>query len=99
MVFRAKYGRGDDLAGLMKEMYPKFSARMGIAAARLYTDVTGPMFSVITEVDFADGAAYAAASAHNPEMFADPEFQSWFARMAEVTESGETQLLNMERLA
>lgn len=98
MTFHAKYGHGDELVALFKEMYPKLSAQQGSSGARLYTDATGPMFSVIMESDFNDVTGYAASVKANAALFADPEFQAWFGRMEKVTDGGETQLFNMERL-
>jgi quinol monooxygenase YgiN len=99
LVFRAKYGHGDELAGLFKEWFGKMAAQAGLVGARVYTDATGPMFSVIAESDFNDMAAYASFSSQDQEMYRDPEFQKWFARMQELTEHGERQLFHMERLA
>ncbi len=99
LTFRAKYGHGDELVGLLKEMFAKMGDQGGIAGARIYTDATGPMFSIVNEMDFADMAAYAAFFTADQTMYSDPEFQAWFARMQELTETGERQLLNMERLA
>ena len=98
MLFRAKYGHGDELVGLFKEFYAKMAAQTGMSGARIYTDATGPMFSVVLESDYADLGAYAKSSANDQAMFADPDFQRWFGRMQEITEGGEKQLLNMEAL-
>jgi hypothetical protein len=70
-----------------------------MSSARLYTDATGAMFTVVAESDFPDVSAYAAFLQQDQSMYADPEFQQWFARMQEVTEGGERQLFNMEVLA
>ncbi|OAI39429.1 hypothetical protein AYO38_07670 [bacterium SCGC AG-212-C10] len=99
LTFRAKYGHGDELVALFKEMFASVAAQQGVVGARIYTDATGPMFSVINEMDFVDRAAYASAFSSENEMYAEPEFQAWFARMQAITESGERQLLNMEKLA
>ena len=97
LSFRAKYGRGDELVQLLKATFGKFVSPE-VAGGRLYTDATGPMFSVIAESDFADMAAYAKFQASAGEMFANPEFQAQFAKMTECTESGERQLFNSEPL-
>jgi hypothetical protein len=98
LTFRAKYGHGDELVALFKEWFGKMAGPMGVASARLYTDATGPMFSVIAESDFADMAAYAAFFQQDTSMYADADFQGWFARMTAITESGDRQILNMEQL-
>jgi quinol monooxygenase YgiN len=98
LTFRAKYGHGDELTGLFREWFKKMAKQAGMTSARLYTDATGPMFTVVAESDFADMAAYAAFFAQDQSMYADPEFQGWFAKMAEATESGDRQLFNMDQL-
>jgi len=60
MTFRAGYGKGDDLVALFKEQADGLFSNPLVLGARLYTDLTGPMFSVIVESDFADMEAYAA---------------------------------------
>jgi quinol monooxygenase YgiN len=99
LTFRAKYGHGDELVALFKEFYRTQTAGSGITGARIYTDVTGPMFSVVVESDFADLAALAAYEASSAQMYGTAEFQGWFGRMMQVTEAGERQLLNCEVLA
>lgn len=99
LTFRAKYGQGDELVSLFKEWYAKTGKDSGIIGARLYTDATGMMFTVVGEFDFPDMAAYAKFFSADQAMYSDPDFQSWFSRMVAATESGERQLLNLERLA
>ena len=98
LTFRAKYGHGDELTALLHEWFPSMAKQSGIAAARVYADVTGPMFTVVTESDFADFAAYATFFSQDEAMYSDASFQSWFERMTAATESGERQLYRMESL-
>jgi hypothetical protein len=65
---------------------------------RLYTDLTGGMFTVQLEMEYADLAAFAAADMAQRGDFGTSEFQQWFARMVAVTERGERQLLNVETI-
>lgn len=99
MTFQAKYGHGDELVALFKEFFATQTADSGILGARIYTDATGPMFTVVVESDFADMSAQAAFEAKSREMYGQADFQEWFGRMMQVTERGERQLLNMERLS
>ena len=98
LTFRAKYGQGDELTGLFREWYAKMAKQAGLAGARLYTDATGPMFSIVFESDFADMAAWATFFSQDQSMYSDAEFQAWFAKMSSVTESGDRQLFIMETL-
>lgn len=98
MTFQAKYGQGDDLVQLMKQSMTEMP--MGeTAGARLYTDMTGKMFTVVMEIDYADLAAYARSSEEGMEQYNQASFQDWFGKMVAITEGGERQLFNSEKLA
>jgi hypothetical protein len=94
LTFQAKYGKGDDLVALFKESMTSMTE--GATGIRCYTDATGTMFTVAIEIDYPDLAAWQAAN--GPGMYDDPEFETWFGRMVEVTERGERQLFNSETL-
>ncbi len=96
--FRAGYGKGDELVALFKEQANGLFSNPLILAARLYTDLTGPMFSVIVESDFADMEAFTAFMKQDMAEYGTKDFQQWFSRMMAVTEGGERQLLNSEKL-
>ena len=97
LTFRAKYGQGDALVALMKESFDIVNSA-DYVGARIYTDHTGPMFTVAMEIDHADIAAYAKSSMSDGTDYASSEFQKWFARMVECTEMGERQLFNSEKI-
>lgn len=96
--FRAGYGKGDELVALFKEQADGLFAQPTALGVRLYTDLTGPMFSVIVETDFADLDAYAAFMKQDMAEYGTKDFQEWFGRMMAVTEYGERQLLNSEKI-
>ncbi len=96
LSFRAGYGKGDTLVALFREQATGLFSNPLVLGARLYTDLTGPMFSVIVESDFADLDAYAAFMKQDMAEYGTQDFQEWFGRMMAVTESGERQLLNSE---
>lgn len=101
LSFRAKYGRGDELVALMKAFSTDVAPAIGAGAAamkRIYTDHTGPMFTVQGEVEYADLRAYAEATLSETTQYGSAAFQQWFAKMVACTESGERQLLNLEVL-
>ena len=98
LSFRAKYGQGDALVALMKENLKAMPPSATVVGARLYTDFTGPMFSVVFELDHADLKAYAANTQQETQDFGSQEFQAWFAKMIECTEAGERQLFNSEKV-
>ena len=99
LTFRAKYGQGDALVQLMKDSMQLMPMPAGAQGARLYTDRTGPMFTVVVEFDHADLQSYASSGMAEGADYATKEFQDWFSKMVAVTEVGERQLLNMEKLA
>ena len=96
LTFQARYGQGDALVSLMKEAPDMGSAE--IVGQRIYTDFTGRMFTVALEIDYADFDAYVRATKQQQTEYADPGFGEWFGRMVQVTEHGERQLFNTERL-
>ena len=99
MVFQARYGRGDELVAWLKEIYDASpSMAEDVLGARIYTDVTGTMFTVVAESDYASLEALAAANAKQIAEYATADFQQRFARMTELVERGERQLLNCERI-
>ncbi len=99
LTFRAKYGHGDELVALFKEWHNTMARDLGAAGHRIYTDATGPMFTVAVETDFADMAAYGAYTAKAGQVYGEPRFADWFGRMQQVTEHGERQIFNLETLA
>lgn len=81
-VFNAKYGHGDELVGLFREMKEMGSIPSGF---RVLVDASGPFFQVITEMEMADFTAWQNFTA--AEM-AHPDFAAWFGRMMPLVESG-----------
>jgi quinol monooxygenase YgiN len=98
LSFRAKYGQGDTLAALVRENVQTMPPPAGVVGVRLYTDFTGPMFTVVFEIDHADMDAYMKDTQAQAAEFGLKEFQEWFAKMVACTEVGERQLFNSEKL-
>jgi hypothetical protein len=92
-VFQAKYGRGDELVQLFKEIY-KLMEQEGMAGdAMLMTDLSGPFFTVVTEQKVESLEAFFAEMR---EGFSRPEFGEWFAKTAELIESGRREFYTIE---
>jgi len=98
LTFRAKYGQGDQLVALLKENLETMPMAGNVQGVRIYTDATGPMFTVAFEVDHPDLQTFAANTAAQESDYAKKEFQDWFAKMVACTESGERQLFNCEKI-
>ncbi len=95
LTFRAKYGQGDALVELFKESSTRFPVLAASGARRIYTDATGPMFTVQVEQEFPDLADYARFMVEDTALYGTADFQDWFARMMACTESGERQLFTV----
>jgi hypothetical protein len=85
-VFQANYGRGDELVALFKE----FNSRMQEAEGtfrpfRILTDVTGPFFTVVTEIEVESLAEWETTFSTS---MAQPWMAEWFGRMMPLVDSG-----------
>lgn len=89
-VFQAKFGKGDELVALFKE---NLEAWGGQRNGRILTDVSGPFFTVVTEEEVESLSAWEETLS---EVFADPEFEAWFARMLPLVESGSREFYTIE---
>lgn len=98
LTFQARYGHGDELVALFKDFLATQGQALGMTGGRIYTDLTGEMFTLQMETEFADLAAYAAFMARDQEQFASQTFQEWFAKTLPLTDGGSRQLLNVERV-
>jgi len=88
-VLQAKYGKGDVLVQLLKEgraMWP------GGRNARLLTDLSGPFFTVVSDVEY---DSFGAWEADAQAMFGDSRFAAWFERMTPLVESGRREFYNL----
>ncbi len=85
-VFRAKYGRGDELVVLFQELNARMREAGGTAPRfRILTDVSGPFFTVVTEVEVESLAAWEGSFR---ESMARPWMGEWFSRMMPLVEAG-----------
>ena len=82
-VFQAKYGKGNDLVALIREANKLWPTRG--QNFRILTDLSGQFFTVVTEVDIENLAAFEAAS---QATFSDERFPAWFERMTQLVEGG-----------
>jgi hypothetical protein len=91
-VFQAKYGKGGDLVALFKEAQARWpdATKYG---RRILTDASGPFFTVVTETEVENLAAWEQLLA---EVFTNPDFGEWFGRMAPLVESGRREFYNIE---
>ncbi len=82
-TFQAKYGKGDELVAILKEM--NSPSAMPQNRGRILTDASGQFFTVIHEFEVESLSAW-------ERMFCEtsgrPEFGQWFARTVPLIESG-----------
>lgn len=93
-VFSAKYGRGDELVALFQEFNTRMQQEVDGTAPRfrILTDATGPFFTVVTEVEVKNFAAWEGPFR---EAMARPWMGEWFGRMMPLVESGRREFYNV----
>jgi hypothetical protein len=96
-VFQAKYGKGDELVALFKEARERMqtsgtAASPGERSWRLLTDASGPFFTVVTEFEVENFAAW---ERWFQATMAQPEMGEWFSRMVPLVESGSREFYNI----
>lgn len=93
-VFQAKFGRGDELVQAYKEMFTQMEGGPGgVRGARLLTDLSGPFFTIVMELEFDSLGAW---EEFRQQLFTRPEFGESFARSADAIESGRADLYTLE---
>lgn len=81
-VFQAKYGKGDELVQLLKEVRDAWPyAQRG----RIMTDLSGQFFTVVSETEY---ESFSAWEADAQAILSDPRFATWFERMVPLVEGG-----------
>jgi hypothetical protein len=91
-VFQAKYGKGGELVALLKEAREAWPESQAYGY-RILTDASGPFFTVITETEVPSLAEW---EKRIKEIFTNPDFAKWFARMEPLVESGRREFYNIE---
>ncbi|MBX6342915.1 MAG: hypothetical protein IRY97_10690 [Thermomicrobiaceae bacterium] len=89
-VFQAKYGRGDELVALIREMNERM--RPDRQQGTILTDASGRFFTVVSEFEVESLADWERMTG---EIFSDPEFNEWFQRMVPLVESGRREFYNV----
>lgn len=92
-VFQAKYGKGDELVRLFKEIYEMMGKESVRGDTMVLTDLSGPFFTVVTETKVESIEAFFA---NMREGFSRPEFAEWFERTTSLIESGRREFYTIE---
>jgi len=92
-VFQARYGRGDELVALFQELNTRMREADETASPfRILTDATGPFFTVVTESEVENFAAWEEGFSEAMER---PWMDEWFSRMTPLVESGSREFYNI----
>lgn len=89
-VFQAKYGKSGELVALFQEAREQWPANY---ADRVLTDAGGPFFTVVVETEAENLADWERRLAN---IFDQPQFTDWFARMQPLIESGQREFYSIE---
>jgi hypothetical protein len=87
MVFQVKFGKMDEVLAGMAQMRA-LGEQLGLPRPRLMTDLGGPMFTFVQEVEVASLDQWQQQSQN---LFRDPQWQAATANMPDVFESGRTE--------
>ena len=91
LVLRGKFGQSDAIVRSFQEWKARIGAGFG-APIRLLVDVTGPLFTVVVEIEYRDLAHFDELQRREQELYGGAEFEEWFAGWSAVTESGTREL-------
>jgi hypothetical protein len=92
-VFQAKYGRGNDLVNLFKELNTRMREEDGAAPYfRILTDASGRFFTVVTEIEVGSFADWEGSFR---TLMDRPWMGDWFERMMPLVESGSREFYNV----
>ncbi len=93
VVFQAKYGKGDELVRLFKQMSREAPASATGQNFRVLTDRSGPFFTVVIEMVWESLAEWEKGFA---QMFSDRNTQDLMERSTPLIESGRREFYNIE---
>ena len=92
-VFQAKYGQGDAVVAAFKTGLAQAGADEGVRRWRLLTDLSGPFFTIVLELEVESLAAWAEVRAHQGENEAISEA---FGKTADLIAGGRLELYTVE---
>ncbi len=93
IVFQAKYGKGDELVALMKQMSKEMPSSGTGRNFRVLTDRSGTFFTVVIEMEWESLAEWEKGFA---QMFSDRKAQESMDRSIALIESGRREFYNVE---
>ena len=93
-VFQAKFGRGDAMVKAYKEIGALIREELPqVRRSRVLTDLSGPFFTIVNELEFESLAAWEAS---RPAIFSSRAFGELMARTGDTIESGHAEFYTLE---
>jgi hypothetical protein len=91
-VYHARYGKADYLVEHMKRE-ADLASRYHIPPASILTDLSGPMYTIVTTRDYASLAAYEKGM---EVIMSEPEYSEWRRGLLVAVESGRREMYRIE---
>jgi hypothetical protein len=93
-VFQIKFGRNDAMLKAYKEIGPLIREELPqVRRSRVLTDLSGPFFTIVNELEFESLAAWEAS---RPAMFSSRAMRELMALTGDTIESGHAEFYNLE---
>jgi hypothetical protein len=89
-TFQVKFGRMKDAVALMKENLGRAVAA-GHKPGRLMTDVTGPFYTLVLELEFEN----MAEAERSQQVMRVPGWQETYAKFAELVDNGRREIYSV----
>jgi hypothetical protein len=93
IVFQAKYGKGDELVALFREMRKVAPPSLVGRNPRLLTDRSGQFFTIVLEAEWESLGEWEKAFG---QMFSEARFRDLMERSTPLIESGRREFYNLE---
>jgi hypothetical protein len=92
-VFRLKFGKAKEAAGLWKEGLA-LGKKLGFESKsnRVLTDLVGPFYTVVFENTFESLSEFENSA---KKLMPNPEWQAWYAKVSALTESGYREIFTV----
>ena len=91
-VFRVKYGQAKPALEALKGM-DTLRTKLGLTGgARVLTDLTGPAYTIVLEIQFANLAGF---EEEGKTLFTKPEWRTMFEKFLPYVESGSREIYTL----
>jgi hypothetical protein len=89
-IFRIKFGQAKPAVAAMKEGRDVM-ARLGLPNGRLLTDVVGPSYTIVLEIQFKNLSDFE----QNAQHLSKPEWRAWYEKFIPYCESGSREIFTV----